>query len=211
MPRILICDDHPIFRKALREIILDNIERVEVDEEESGEEVLRKTQLSNYDLILLDNALPGKNVLEILKGLKIYNKTRPVLMLSMNYEKEYGVRALRTGADGYITARAKLGEFIKAINVLLTDEEYIDAKLKKEILEELRNDSRINPREVLSKKEYQVMCLLVSGKTVKEIADTLSRNVKTIFTHRYRILKKMQMKNDVELARFIIENKYVDL
>jgi two-component system invasion response regulator UvrY len=188
MIRIMIADDHTIVREGLKQILADIPDLAVVEEAKNGEEVIAKVGMKDIDIILLDISLPGRSGLDVLRQLKHRKPGLPVLILSMYPEEQYAVRSIRAGASGYLTKESASTELVEAIRTV------VDKPL----------------HELLSDREYQVMCMIASGKTVKEIAKILSLSVKTISTHRSRILKKMNMENNAQLTHYAIKQNLVD-
>ncbi len=210
MIKILVVDDHAIVRDGLKRILVDTPDMVVADEASNGEEVINKVGNNHYDLVLLDISLPGRDGLDVLKQLKCTNPGIPVLILSMYPEEHYAVRSLRAGASGYLTKQSSSDELIGAIRKVAQGRRYITPSLAEKLAFELGVDVRKLPHEKLSDREYQVMCMFGSGKTVKEIAETLSLSIRTISTHRAHILKKMEMKNNAQLTYYAIKNALVE-
>jgi two-component system invasion response regulator UvrY len=210
MTTILIADDHAIVRKGLVQILTEGSEAVAVEEAESGEEALLKVRNNGYDLVLLDISLPGKSGLEVLQELKSHNPELPVLMLSMHPEEQYAVRALRAGASGYLAKGSAADELAEAIRKVLAGGKYISASLAEKLAYGLISAAEKPLHETLSKREYQVMRMIGSGKAVREIANELSLDIKTINTFRNRILRKLKMKSSAELTSYAIQNSMAD-
>jgi DNA-binding NarL/FixJ family response regulator len=211
MTRVLIADDHAIFREGLRQILEDIEDLQVVDEASHGQEVLDKIEKNDYDLILLDIAMPGLSGLETLKLIKGRKPKLKVLILSMYPEEQYAVRAIKAGASGYITKAGASEELLGAIRKVLSGGKYITASVADKLLSDLVPDSGHPLHELLSDREYQVLCLIASGKTVGEIADQLALSVKTVSTHRVHILEKMKMKTNAELTNYAIKRNLVCL
>jgi len=210
MIKILVVDDHAIVRDGLKRILVDTPDMVVADEASNGQEVIKKVGNNDYDLILLDISLPGRDGLDVLKQLKCTKPEVPILILSMYPEEQYAFRSLRAGASGYLTKQSSSDELIDAIRKVAQGRKYITPSLAEKLVFELEVDARKLPHETLSDREYQVMCMIGSGKTVKEIAETLSLSVRTISTHRAHILKKMKVKNNAQLTYYAIKNALVD-
>jgi two-component system invasion response regulator UvrY len=210
MIRVLIADDHPIYRKGLLQILMDVPDMFAVDEVGSGEEALAKVWDKEYDLVLLDISMPGRGGLDALKILKSHLPKLPVLVLSMHPEEQYAVRALRAGASGYLNKECAWNELVNAINKVLEGGKYVSAALAEKLADNLGGDADKPLQEILSDREYQVFRMIASGKTVSAIADELSLSVKTISTHRVRILEKMKLTNNTELIHYAITNKLAD-
>lgn len=211
MIRVLIADDHTLVRKGLRQLLLQSRAVGVVDEAKDGKETIAKVCANPYDVVLLDISFPGRSGIEVLKQVKALRPKLPVLILSMHPEEQYAVRALRAGAAGYLTKESAPDELVEAIQKLARGGKYITASLADRLAEEV-GEARAEgmPHERLSDREYQVMCMIASGKTVKEIGRELNLSVKTISTHRARILQKMGMKNNAQLTHYAIKYKLVD-
>jgi two-component system invasion response regulator UvrY len=210
MIKILVADDHTLVRKGLKQILLDTPSVEVVDEASNGIEVLNKIKSNEYDLVLLDISLPGRSGIDILKQSKCIKPELPVLMLSMFPEEQYAVRSLRAGASGYLTKESAPEELIDAIKIVTKGRKYITSSLAERLAVELLVESEKELHESLSDREYQVFCLIASGKTVKEIAEKLSLSEKTISTYRARIMQKMYMKNNAQIIRYAIKRDLVD-
>lgn len=207
--KILIADDHPIVRAGFKQVISDTPDMLVADEAGNGQEVLNLIGKKDYDLVLLDISMPGRSGLEILKDLKSEKPKLPVLILSIYPEEQYAVRALRAGASGYMTKASAANELIAAIRKISAGGKYISASLAEKLAFYLDGDATRPPHETLSDREYQVMLMIASGKTVTEIADELCLSVKTISTYRTHILDKMKMKNNAEITLYAVQNKLV--
>ena len=208
--RVLIADDHPIVRRGLREILAAETRIAEVIEAAHPQQVLDLANTSACDVVVLDLGLPGRGGLEVLKDLRRDHPRLPVLILSMQPEEQYAVRALRAGAAGYLTNDAAPAKLIEAIHKLTTGGRYVSPAVAEQLAAGLTSDVTKPPQELLSDREYQVLRLIASGKTVGDIAEQLSLSVKTISSYRARILEKMGMSNNAELMLYAITNKLVD-
>lgn len=210
MIKILIADDHTIVRKGLKQILAETPDMVVVDEASNGNEVLAKVRKDDYSVVLLDISMPGKSGLDVLKELKSDRPKLPVLILSMYPEEQYAVRVLRAGASGYLTKEGAPEELIAAIRKVVQGKKYVSASLAEKLAFDLESDSQKPLHETLSDREFQVMRMIASGKTVSEISEELSLSVKTISTYRTRILEKMRMKNNAELTHYAVQNRLAD-
>jgi len=210
MLRILIADDHPIVRQGLGQLIAKTADMVVADEASNGLEVLDKARGSHYDVVLLDISMPGLHGLDVIRQLKKEIPELPVLILSMHSEEQYAVRALRAGASGYLTKQSAPDELLAAIRKVSVGGRYVSSSLAEKLASNLEIGAGRLPHETLSNREYQVMLMIAAGKTVAEIAELLSLSVQTISTYRSRIMQKMQMKNNVELANYVIRNQLLD-
>ncbi len=211
MIKVLIADDHTLVRKGLRQLLLQSRAVGVVDEARDGKETIAKVGANPYDVVLLDISFPGRSGIEVLKQLKSLRPKLPVLILSMHPEEQYAVRALRAGAGGYLTKESAPDELIEAIQKLARGGKYITASLADRLAEEIGETSGEElPHARLSDREYQVLCMIASGKTVKEIGKELNLSVKTISTHRARILQKMNLRNNAQLTHYAIKYRLVD-
>ncbi len=209
MIKLLVADDHAVVRKGIEQIIEETADMAVADHASNGQEVLEKVRRNDYDLVLLDISMPGRDGLEILKELKIQRPNLHVLMLSMYPEEQYAVRALRSGASGYLTKESAPDELIAAIRKVSSGGKYVSSTLAEKLADKLADHSDKPVHERLSDRECQIMIMLASGKTQTEIADELSLSIKTISTYRARLLVKMNMKTNAEITRYAIENKLI--
>lgn len=209
MIKILIVDDHVIVRKGLRQILADTSDMQVVDEANNGQEALNKISKNDYDMVLLDISMPGRCGMDLLKEIKSRKPKLSILMLTMHPEEEYAVRALRAGASGYLTKESASEELISAIRIISRGGKHISISLAEKIACHLKADRDMPPHESLSDREYEVLCLIASGKPVKNISDTLSLSAKTISTYRSRILRKMNLQNNAEITHYAIKNQLV--
>jgi two-component system invasion response regulator UvrY len=182
---------------------------IEVSETADPREALRLVREKRWDMLVLDLDLPGKNGLELLKEIKIECPTLPVLILSVYPEEQFAVRALKAGAAGFMSKDTAPEELVKAIRKVLSGGKYINESVAEKLLSGLKSKTDGMPHEALSDREFQILCLFGSGKSVSEIASELSLSVATVSTHRARILEKMCMKTTAELVRYAIENHLV--
>ncbi len=209
MIRLLITDDHAVVRKGMKQILAETRDIVVADEAGDGREALEKIRKNDYDMVLLDISMPGRDGLEVLKELQNLKPKLPVLVLSMYPEEQYAVRALRSGASGYLTKDSAPDELIAAIRKVHGGGKYVSASLAEKLALKLGSDLNTAPHETLSDREYQVMCMIASGKSVKEIGQELALSVKTVSTYRARILQKMRLKGNADLTRYAIDNKLI--
>jgi len=210
MIKVLVADDHTLVRKGLKKILLDTKDVKVVDEASDDKEILTKVSNNDYDLVLLDISLPGRNGIDVLKQIKCMRPELPVLILSMYPEEQYAIRSIKAGASGYLTKESAPDELIDAIRKVALGRKYITSSLAERLAMEIGEKTGRPSHESLSDREYQVMCMIASGKTVKEIAETLSLSVKTISTYRARILEKMHLKNNAQLTYYAIKHGLVD-
>lgn len=210
MIKILIADDHRIVREGLKQILAETPDMVVADEASNGQEVMEKIWENDYDVLLLDISMPGRSGLDILKQLKSERPKIAVLVLSMYSEEQYAMRALRAGASGYMTKESAPDELIDAIRKVSKGRKYISPTVAEKLAFSLEVGDERPPHETLSDREFQVMCMIASGRTIKDISTELSLSVKTVSTYRTRILEKMRMRNNAELTHYAIQNRLVE-
>ncbi|MFA5138019.1 MAG: response regulator transcription factor [Elusimicrobiota bacterium] len=209
MIRVLIADDHPVVRRGLRQILEATADIKVADEASDGQDALNKVFKNEYDVILLDISLPGRSGLEVLHQLKSERPRLPVLILSVHPEDQYAVRTIKAGASGYLTKESAGDELIAAIRTVARGRKYIRPSLAERLAVELETGASKPHHDQLSDREFQVLRMIASGKTVKQIADEVSLSTKTISTYRARILQKMGFANNVEITRYAVENKLI--
>jgi two-component system invasion response regulator UvrY len=205
--RILIADDHAIVRKGLIQILNETPEDFSIEEASNGWEAIEKAKKTAYSVVLLDISMPGMNGLDVLKQLKIENPNLPVLVLSMHPEEQYAVRILRAGASGYLTKESAPDELVKAVRLVARGKSYISPSVAEQLVLNLGGVGEDLPHSRLSDREFQVLCMIASGNSIKQIAQELSLSVKTVSTYRARILEKMGMKNNAEIISYAIKNE----
>ncbi len=210
MIKVFVADDHTVVREGIKHIFSEIPEIQIVGEAGNGQEVLENIMKKDYDLLLLDIAMPGRDGLEVLKEVKLLKPKLPVLILSMFPEEQYALRALKSGASGYLTKDSISNELIRAVRKILKGGNYISASFSEKILTELASATNKPLHEKLSDREFQIMRMIASGKTMNLIADELSLSVKTVYTYRSRILEKMGMKNNVELTHYATKHGLID-
>jgi len=211
MLKIIIADDHAIVRRGLKHIVLEEQDDAHVCEAADSNAVLNLLRAEPFDVVVLDITMPGRDGLELLKELKRDAPQMPVLMLSMHPEERFAVRALKAGASGYLTKESAPDELCIAIRKVLRGGKYITPSLAELLAESVVKPDQDSPAsDMLSDREYQVLRLIASGKTVSQVATELMLSVNTISTYRTRILEKMNMKTNAELTRYAIERGVVD-
>ncbi len=208
--RILIVDDHAIVREGLKQILAE-VDDIEVaGEPDCARNALQMARREPWDLVLMDISMPDRSGLETLELLKSEHPGIKVLMLSMHRETQYAVRALKTGAAGYLNKQSAPDQLIDAIRLVASGKKYISAEVAQELASEISGERTGLPHEGLSNREYQTLCMIASGLTVSLIADQLALSVKTISMYRARLLKKMQLKNNAELTHYAIKQGLLD-
>ena len=209
MIKILIADDHAVVRRGLKQILAEEPDMV-FGEARNAREVLKNVNEKDWDIVILDITLPDRSGLDVLGELKRVHPKLPVLVLSVHPEEQYAIRALKAGAAGYINKRSASEEIVKAVRKVIKGGKYINQSLAEKLATVIEAGFEKPLHEKLSDREYQVMCMIASGKTAKEIAKELHLSVRTIRTHRMRILEKMKMKSNAELIHYAIKNRLVD-
>lgn len=199
---MLIVDDHAVVRRGARELLAEAFADVDIAEAATGEQALELVAAASVDLVILDLSMPGKGGLATLKELRASHPELPVLVLSAHSEDQYALRALKSGAAGYVTKDLALEELVAAARAVLAGDRYIG--------EALAQVDRPPPHAALSDREFQVLRLLALGKSVKEIGGELDLSEKTISTYRARILAKMEMHSNAELMRYALRAGLVD-
>lgn len=208
--RILIADDHEVVREGLKQIVRKVNPFVEIDEASTGTDTLAMLDKNSYDLAIMDISMPGKSGLDILQILRDRNRKVRVLILSIHAEEQYAVRALKSGASGYLSKSSVYKELATAIDTILSGGRYISPSLAAQLLSDSTDGITHLPHETLSSREFQVMCLLARGKSVNEIADELFISNKTVSTHRTRLLSKMGMTRNAELTNYALKNNLIE-
>jgi len=205
--KILIADDHAIVRRGLKQIVSEQPDMIVGGEAENAREVLEMVRSNKWNVIVLDINMPGRGGVEVLKELKREQPKLPVLVLSVHPEDQYGIRMLRAGAAGYLTKDSAPDELVSAIRKVHRGGRYVSQSLAEALVIELGVESDRPRHKMLSDREYQVMTMIASGKTVGEIGEELSLSVKTISTYRARVLEKMKMRTNAELTHYAIQNQ----
>jgi DNA-binding NarL/FixJ family response regulator len=206
MLRILLADDHAVVRQGIKQILSSSIDQVIFGEAQNGHEIRELIGNESWDIVVLDLAMPDTNGMEMLKQIKHERPNLPVLIMSMFPEEQYALRAIKAGAAGYLNKESAPEELVQALNKILQGGEYVSPTLAEQLIHYARHEEDLPPHKYLSDREYQVLCLIASGKEIKEIADELSLSVKTISTYRARLLTKMRMRTNAELTYYAIRN-----
>ena len=209
MIQVIIADDHPVLRRGIKDILEEEADIEVVAEAANGQELLQRIEKIACDVVLLDIGMPGRDGLDTLSYLRRAYPKLPVLILSVYPEDQFGPRVLKSGAAGYMNKEAACDQLVKAIRKVCMGGKYVSPALAEKIAADLAADNSLSPHEKLSDREYQVMRLLASGKTVGQVARELILSEKTISTHRARILEKMEMKTNAQLTYYAISNDLV--
>jgi DNA-binding NarL/FixJ family response regulator len=205
MIRILIADDHAVVRKGLRQIITDEFPSAEITEVGDVESLIVQVIRADWDVIICDISMPGRSGVEALEQIKQIKPDIPVLMLSMHSEDQYAMRVLKAGASGFLNKSSVHEELIKAIHMVRLGRRYITSSIAERLAESLSDHNGKHPHELLSNREFEILKLIASGRSISEIADQLSLSPTTVSTYRSRILEKMSMKSNADITRYAIE------
>jgi len=206
MKRIILADDHSFIRLGLIQILKDEYPSVEIKEVSDGEMLIKEVTLHDWDLVISDLDMPGRSGLEALEQIKLIKPELPVIILSIYTEDLYAVRVLRAGASGYLNKNAAPDELINAIKRISLGRKYITSEIAEKLL--LNKDYK-KPHEKLSNREFEIFKLLAAGKTVSHIAQSLSLALTTVSTHRSRIMEKLSLTTNAELARYAIAHRII--
>ena len=210
MIRVLLADDHAVVRAGLKEILADTGDIEVAGEATNGQEVLAQVRGQDFDVAVLDMSMPGRSGIELIKLVKGEKPSLRILILSMHSEQQYAVRAVKAGASGYLTKESAADELVVAIRRIAAGGAYVSAATAERLVLESAPRAGAAPHTLLSDREYQVFQLIAAGQSVTEIARQLSLSVKTISTHKTRIMLKMNFANPAELIRYAIENKLIE-
>lgn len=210
MIQVLVADDHPLLRSGLRHVLEQEPDFGSPGEAGDSEQVLERLEERSWDVVVLDIAMPGRSGLETLSEIRKRRPGLPVLILSMHSEEQYAIRAIKAGASGYLTKNNASAELVRAIRRILAGKKYVSPALAEVLAHIVESGEERPPHEVLSDREYHVVCGIASGKSVSQIAAETSLSVKTISTYRARALEKMNMHTNADLTRYAIRNGLVD-
>jgi len=208
--KILITDDHAVLRRGLKQILEDGFGKIQFGEAANASEAIAAVTSDNWDLVVLDITMPGRSGLDALKEIKALKPQTRVIVLSVHSEDQFAVRVLKAGASGFLNKDSAPEELVKAVRKVLAGGRYVSASLAEKLAVHLDHPSDQLPHQQLSDREFQVLRMIGSGKTVSEIAEELSLSGKTVSTYRARILEKMGLHTNAELTRYAFENKLVE-
>lgn len=209
MVKILIIDDHELLREGVKKILRDETDFIVAGEASNGADALNFIMHNEVDVIILDITLPGQNGIELIKSIRKISQKPKILIFSMHPEDRFAVRALKSGAFGYLTKESASEELVNAIRKINSGHKYISMNLAEQLAQELHDEYK-PVHNYLSDREFEVFRLIASGKKVSYIADKLSLSIPTVNTYRARILEKMRMKSNVELTHYALKNDLLD-
>jgi DNA-binding NarL/FixJ family response regulator len=210
MIRVLLADDHAVVRVGLKEILADTGDITVADEAANGQEVLARIRDNDYDVAVLDMSMPGRSGIELIRQVKEEKPKLRVLVLTMHSEEQYAVRALKAGASGYLTKESAPDQLVAAIRRIAGGGAFVTPETAERLALEINRAPGGAPHTLLSDREFQVFELIVNGKSVSDIARQLALSVKTVSTHKTRILQKMGASSQAELIRYALEHKLLD-
>ena len=208
MIKVIIVDDHPVVRRGLRQIIEDEPDMEVAGEAKNAEECFSLVRKMNCALVLLDITLPDRSGFDVLKQLKYEHPEIPILILSVHPEDQYGLRLIKAGASGYLMKEGAPEELVKAIRKVSAGGKYVSASLAEKLVSNLGAFDK-PPHENLSNREFQILCMIAGGKSLKGIAEELHLSEKTVSTYRSRILEKMKMNTNADVTRYALEHHLV--
>lgn len=210
MIRILLADDHAIIRDGLRQIFAETGDLQVAGEAASGHEVLARVREADWDILLLDLSMPGKSGLELIKQIKAEKPRLPILVLSMHEPEQYAQRALRAGAAGYLNKDSDAPQLIEVVRKVARGGVFVSPEVAEQMARGLMPDAERLPHSLLSDREFQVFRLIAGGTAITDIAWQLSLSVKTVSTHKTRIMQKMNLANHTELVRYALDHRLLD-
>lgn len=210
MIKVLIVDDHAIVRQGLKQILVDIPDMEVFGEAASGDEALKFIRDEGWDIMLLDIAMPGKNVMELIKLSKQQSPHLPILILSMYPEDQYAIRMLRAGADGYLTKESAPEQLVAAIRKVAKGGKYISPAMTEKLIAELNPSQNLLPHTKLTDREFQVFSGICAGKSITDLAQQMTLSVKTISTYRTRLMKKMNMSRNAEIIHYAFKNDLLE-
>jgi two-component system, NarL family, invasion response regulator UvrY len=208
MLRVVVADDHAVVREGLKRIIAENVDMSVAGEASGGFETIDVVRKTPCDVLVLDLSMPDKSGMDVLKELHSESPNLAILILSVHSEDQYALRVLRAGASGYLSKETAPAKLIEAIRKVSQGDKYVSSQVSEQLLFDIGGDVQ-RPHELLSDREYQVLCMIASAKTIGNIAAALKLSVKTVSTYRKRILEKLKMTTSADLTRYAIKNDLV--
>jgi len=206
MIRILIADDHFVVRHGLERILRKEFPSALIEDVADGEDMVKRVMEAEWDLVISDLSMPGRNGLDALRQIKEHYPRLPILILSVHPEEHYAIRVLKAGASGYLSKEMAPEELINAVHRVLMGRKYITPTIAERLTERMSGDDEQLPHEQLSDREFEVLKHLAAGKSLTDIGIMLSISPTTVGTYRSRILAKMNMKTNADLTRYAVTN-----
>jgi DNA-binding NarL/FixJ family response regulator len=206
--RIIIADDHSIVRRGLKEILIEEFPFAKIDEAENADDLIKHVLKEEYDLVLTDLTMPGRSGFESMEFIRKHYPRLPILVLSVHSEEQYAIRVLKAGAAGYLNKDLAPEELIQAVQTVLSGRKYITQATAEKLADAFDYSNKL-PHEHLSDREFEVLKMIATGKSISEIAETLSLSSTTVSTFRSRILRKMNISSNAGLVQYVIEHKLI--
>ena len=207
MIRVLIADDHTIVRDGIKQLLAETDDLVVQGEACNGIELMQKVRDDHWDVLLMDLSMPGRNGIELIRYIKTESPKLPIVVLSMHTEDQYAVRTFQAGASGYLTKESASSQLVAALRKVARGGLYVSAKVAEKLAMGVMPSSENLPHENLSNREYQIFQMIAGGSKVSEIARALSLSVKTVSTHKTRILQKMELRSTADLVRYALQHQ----
>ena len=208
--KVLIVDDHAVVRRGMISLLEEHLKEVEFGEASEARSALEAVKKEQWDLVIVDISMPGRNGLELIQDIKLERATLPILVISSHPEKDYALRALKLGAAGYVSKQSAADILVTAVLRVLSGRRYISSALAEQLAGAMAGEVSGTSHETLSNRELQVLRLIALGRTVKEISAELALSAKTVATYRSRIAEKMGLSSNVELTRYAMQHHLVD-
>ena len=210
MIRIVVADDHTIVREGLKQLLAASGNIEVIGEAQDGNGVLKCVRELEFDLLLLDMSMPGKSGMDLIRQVHSEKPRLRILVLSMHEEQQYAIRAIKAGASGYLTKESASSQLVSAIVKVAGGGAFISAAVAEQLALGAMPDSDGPPHGMLSDREFQVFRMIAEGRSVSEIAETLNLSVKTISTHKARLMQKMNLTNTADLIRYAISHRLIE-
>jgi two-component system invasion response regulator UvrY len=209
MLRFLIADDHAVVRKGLKQILQDAFPSALIEEVADAEELLKKVNKEEWDTVISDISMPGRSGLDVLQQIRQVNPKLPILILSMHHEDQYAIRVLKAGASGFLNKDSAPEDLVKAVNHVLLGKKYITSSIAEKLVSAVDQEGKKFTYEYLSDREFEVLKLLASGKSVSDISEQISLSISTISTYRARIMTKLSLRTNADLTLYSFEHKLI--
>ncbi len=206
--KIIIADDHSVVRRGLKEILTEEFPSAQIDEAETADELIKQVLKVGYDLVLTDLTMPGRSGFESMEFIRKHYPRIPILVLSVHSEEQYAIRVLKAGASGYLNKDMAPEELIRAVKTVLAGRKYITQSTAEKLANSFDHSNKL-PHEHLSHREFEVLKMIATGKTISEIAENLTLSTTTVSTFRSRILRKMNLTSNAGLVQYAIEHKLI--
>jgi DNA-binding NarL/FixJ family response regulator len=210
MIKVLVADDHAVVRRGLRQILSETDDLLVGGEATNAPEVIERVGKERWDVVILDISMPGGNGIDLIGDIRRVRPEARVLVLTVFAEEQYAIRAIRAGAAGFLTKESAPQKLVEAVRKVASGGRYVSPELAEALASLVAGDAHRAPHERLSDREFEVLKMIASGKTVSQVAEELGLSVKTVSTHRARILHKMGMRTNAELTHYAIRGNLID-